>query len=68
MIKVNLFSGRVYTETENFIQSNTGDTFVKSGDMWIGEHGELIQQRDDELLNIGTGISSNFGDPFKDNK
>jgi hypothetical protein len=28
----------------------------------------LIQQRDEELINIGTGISSNFGDPFKDNK
>ena len=68
MIKVDLFSGRVYTETDSFKQSNNGDTFIKSGDMWIGEHGEMIQQRSNDQFNINTGISSNFGDPFKEDK
>ena len=68
MIKVDIFSGRVYTETENFKQSNTGETFIKSGDMWFGQHGEVIQQRSNDLLNLHTGISSNFGDPFKEDK
>jgi len=68
MIKVDLFSGRVYTETESFKQSSNGDTFAKCGDMWIGEHGEVIQQRSNDLFNIGTGISSTFGDPFKEDK
>lgn len=68
MIKVDMLSGRVYTETENFKQSNTGDTFVKCGDAWFGEHGEMIQQRGNELVNLHTGISSTFGDPFKDDK
>jgi hypothetical protein len=68
MIKVDIFSGRVYTETENFKQASTGETFIKSGDLWIGEDGELIQQRGNDLLNLHTGISSNFGDPFKEDK
>jgi hypothetical protein len=68
MIKVDLFSGRVYTETENFKQSSNGDTFIKSGDMWLGSHGEVVQQRSNDLFNIGTGISSTFGDPFKETK
>lgn len=68
MIKVNMFSGRVYTETENFKQSDTGDTFVKCGSNWFGTHGEIIQDRGHDLFNINTGISSTFGDPFKDDK
>lgn len=68
MIKVDIFSGRVYVETENFKQSNTGDTFIKCGDAWFGEHGQMIQQRSNDLFNVGTGISSTFGDPFKDDK
>jgi len=68
MIKVNIFSGHVYTETDNFKQSDTGDTFVKSGDTWFGQHGEVIQQRGDDLFNVRTGISSTFGDPFKESK
>jgi hypothetical protein len=68
MIKVDIFSGRVYTQTENFKQSDTGETFMRCGDTWFGHHGQIIQQRDDEFLNIGTGISSKFGDPFEDKK
>lgn len=68
MIKVDIFSGRVYTETENFKQSNTGDTFIKCGDAWFGQHGQMIQQRSNDLLNVNTGISSTFGDPFKEDK
>jgi hypothetical protein len=68
MIKVNIFSGHVYTETDNFKQSDTGDTFIKSGDTWFGQHGEVIQQRGDDLFNVRTGISSTFGDPFKESK
>lgn len=68
MIKVDMFSGRVYVETENFKQSNTGETFLKCGDTWFGQQGQMIQQRSDDLFNIGTGVSSTFGDPFKDSK
>lgn len=66
MIKVDMFSGRVYTETENFKFSNTGETFLKCGDTWFGQHGQMIQQRSNDLVNLGTGVSSNWGDPFKD--
>lgn len=68
MIKVDIFSGRVYTETENFKQSNTGETFIKCGDAWFGQHGQMIQQRSNDLLNVQTGVSSNWGDPFKEDK
>ena len=68
MIKVDIFSGRVYVETENFKQSNTGETFVKCGDSWFGQHGQMIQQRGDDFVNIHTGVSSTFGDPFEEKK
>jgi len=68
MIKVDLFSGHVYTDTGNLKQSDTGDTFIKCGDMWFGDHGEVIQQRGNDLFNLRTGISSTFGDPFKEIK
>jgi hypothetical protein len=68
MIKVDLFSGHVYTDTGNLKQSDTGDTFIKCGDMWFGDHGEVIQQRGNDLFNLHTGVSSTFGDPFKEIK
>jgi hypothetical protein len=68
MIKLDIFSGHVYTETDNFKQSDTGDTFTKCGSMWFGQHGQVIQQRDNDLLNLRTGISSTFGDPFEEDK
>ena len=66
MIKVDMFSGRVYVETENYKFAETGETFLKCGDTWFGEQGQMIQQRNDDLFNIDTGVSSTFGDPFKD--
>ena len=68
MIKVDIFSGRAYMQTENFKQSNTGETFLKCGDTWFGTNGQMIQQRHDELFNLHTGVSSNWGDPFKEDK
>lgn len=68
MIKVDIFSGRVYVETENFKQSSTGETFVKCGDAWFGQHGQMVQQRSNDLFNVHTGISSTFGDPFQEDK
>jgi hypothetical protein len=65
MIKLDIFSGHVYTETGNFKQSDNGDTFTKCGDTWFGTHGEIIQQRGDYYLNLTTGIGSKFGDPFE---
>ena len=65
MINVDKFSGRVYTETGNFKQSDTGDIFMKCGDTWFGTHGEVIQQRGDDCFNLTTGIGSKFGDPFE---
>jgi hypothetical protein len=68
MIKVNMFSGRVYTESGNFKQSDTGESFTKCGDTWFGDHGQIIQQRSNDLFNLHTGISSTFGDPFEEDK
>ena len=66
MIKVDIFSGRVYMETPNFKQSNTGETFMKCGDTWFGQEGQMIQQRGNNLVNLRTGVQSTFGDPFKE--
>lgn len=66
MIEVNPFSGNVYIETNNTKQSTDGQVFLKCGDSWIGGDGQIIQIRHDDLFNITTGISSTFGDPFKE--
>jgi hypothetical protein len=66
MIKVDRFSGHVYTETEYFKLSDTGNTFSKCGDTWFGTNGEVIQERDDGYFNLKTGIGSSFGDPFEE--
>jgi hypothetical protein len=65
MIKLNIFSGHVYTETDNFKQSDNGDTFTKCGDTWFGKNGEIIKLTETGCLNLKTGISSTFGDPFE---
>ena len=66
MIEINKFSGHVYTEMGNTKQSNTGDIYMKCGNSWIGSNGEVIQIRNNDLLNLKTGVSSTFGDPFKE--
>lgn len=66
MIKVDIFSGAVYIETDQFKQSNNSQVFVKCGDTWFGQNGQMIQQRNDDLFNVKTGVSSNWGDPFKE--
>jgi hypothetical protein len=66
MIEINKFSGHVYTEMGNVKQSNTGDIYMKCGDSWIGSNGEVVQIRSNDLFNLKTGVSSNFGDPFKE--
>jgi len=66
MIEINKFSGHVYNETGNFKQSDTGEMFMKCGDTWFGENGEIIKQTETGYFNIKTGISSTFGDPFKE--
>jgi flagellar basal body rod protein FlgG len=68
MIKVDIFSGRVYTETGNFKQSDNGDTFTKCGDTWFGKNGEVIKQTETDCFNLKTGVRSTFGDPFKETK
>ena len=64
MIKTDLFSGHVYTTTGNVKQSDTGETFVKTGDFWFGTKGQTIQETKDGFFNLHTGVRSNFGDPF----
>jgi flagellar basal body rod protein FlgG len=60
----NLFSGKVYNKTSSTITTPDGDLYIKSGNNWIGENGELIQRQGTDLVNIETGVRSSFGDPF----
>jgi hypothetical protein len=61
---IDLFSGKVYTKTDDLLINQEGRVFVKSGDNYIGADGEVIMQQGNNLFNTKTGISSNFGDPF----
>ena len=62
------FSGKLYTETGMMRLSEDGRVFTKVGDNYITPDGEMIIKQGDHLLNIRTGISSNFGDPFLEDK
>lgn len=64
MIKVDAFSGRTYITTDNVKQSTDGETFIKTGDMWISDKGSLVQEQHGEQVNLKTGIRSSFGDAF----
>lgn len=60
----NLFSGKTYTEMGNTIINEDGKSFVKVGSTWIGDQGEYIQRQGQHLINIETGVSDAWGDPF----
>jgi hypothetical protein len=62
----NLFSGKTYTEMGNTIINEDGKSFVKVGSTWVGDQGEFIQRQGQHLININTGVSDAWGDPFKD--
>ena len=66
MFEINPFSSKTYVTNETVKISNDGTTFVKSGADWIGSNGGLIQQTNNGLVNLRTGVNSNFGDPFGD--
>jgi hypothetical protein len=59
-----IFSGEVYTETSTMRIAQDGRVFNKIGDNYIAPDGELIIKQGNHLLNVKTGIMSNFGDPF----
>ena len=60
----NLFSGKTYTEMGNTIINEDGKSFVKVGSTWIGDQGEYIQCQGQHLVNLNTGTSDAWGDPF----
>lgn len=62
----NLFSGIFYTKTDNTIMREDGKMFYKSGDVWVDDESSLIQDQGDQLINLNTGVSSKWGDPFGD--
>ena len=68
MIKTNIFSGHTYTTTGNIKTSDTGETFVKTGDTWFGRNGSVIQKQGNDLVNLQTGVRSSFGDPFMEDE
>lgn len=64
MFKTNPFSNNTYTTIGDVMVDQNGKTFVKSGDNWIAQNGDLIQQTNNGFLNHRSGINENFGDPF----
>jgi hypothetical protein len=68
MIETNKYSGITYVTTGNVKQSNDGAEFIKCGNMWIDDHGHMVEESQEEFRSLTTGISSNFGDPFAEEK
>ena len=64
MIEVNIFSGQTYSVSGNTKIRDDGTTFVRSGSMWYGPNGQVVQQSGNIFRNLNTGVQSNFGDPF----
>lgn len=66
MFETNSFSGHSYVTSGSVKTREDGITFVKSGDSWIGNRGQIIKQDGSSIKNLTTGIQNNFGDPFGD--
>lgn len=62
----NIFSGKTYTEMGNTIINEDGKSFIKVGFTWIGNDGEYIQRQGQHLVNINTGTSDAWDDPFEE--
>jgi hypothetical protein len=62
----NIFSGKTYTELGNTIINEDGESFIKIGSNWIGGDGDFIQRQGQHLVNINTGTSDAWGDPFEE--
>ena len=61
----NLFSGKTYTQMgDSTIINEDGKSFIKVGSTWLGDNGEYIQRQGQHLVNINTGTSDAWGDPF----
>ncbi len=60
----NLFSGKTYTQVGNTIINEDNESFIKVGSTWFGENDEIIQRQGSHLVNINTGTSDAWGDPF----
>lgn len=67
MIEINKYSGITYVTTGNVKQSND-NTFVKCGNMWIDDHGHMVEETQNQFRSLNTGINSTFGDPFAEVK
>ena len=59
-----IFSGKVYTETDTMRIDQDGNVFIKIGNNYITPDGELITKVGSQLMNTRTGVMSSFGDPF----
>lgn len=66
MIEVNIFSGHTYMESGQTKIRDDGALFTRSGNMWLGPQGQVIQQVGNITRNLNTGVQSHFGDPFGD--
>lgn len=64
MFEFNLFSGNSYNTTETTKIRDDGVVFIKQGNNWIGDNGQIIREDEDGFCNLNTGTSSSFGDPF----
>ena len=64
MIKTDKYSGITYVTTGNVKQSNEGAEFIKVGNTWIDDKGNMVEEDNGVFKSLSTGISSNFGDPF----
>ena len=63
----NIFSGKTYTKMgENTIINEDGKSFIKAGSTWIGDDGAYIQRQGQHLVNLSTGTSDAWGDPFEE--
>ena len=67
MIETNKYSDITYVTAGNVKQSND-NTFVKCGNMWIDDHGHMVEETQDQFRSLNTGINSTFGDPFAEVK
>lgn len=67
MIRLNIFSGHLYNQTDHVMTRDDGKTFFKCGSFWFGQDDEVIYETESKKhVNLNNGVHSSFGDPFGD--
>jgi hypothetical protein len=62
MFKIDKFSNHTYFTSGNTKTNELGEVFVKTGNDYVAQNGDIIKKIGLNYLNLRTGVNLTFGD------